>query len=366
MIKPIYHSRSPRETTELGFKLAEKLRPGDRVLLYGDLGSGKTHFIKGLAKGLGIEEKIKSPTYAYVNSYGIRNQESGIRKNQAEFRIPNPESRLYHYDLYRFDEGADFASIGFEETLNDPEAINVVEWADRLGEFVLDHFISVYLDGEDDRRNIEIHFQSSEIVPESLVEALYNEWATPLHVREHCAQVTDVAMQVAQAYITKGIIVNADLLYAAGMLHDLCRLCDFKELKRDWFREEVSDQKWQLWQIQHKEHKGQHHADIVSEYLKEKGFLETAEVIRMHKSTNIVKEPEGYDSLEKKILYYADKRVKHTEVVSLSERFRDGKERYGKYNAPKEQELFDQVELKTIELERELFSRIDLKPTDIK
>ncbi len=295
--------------------------------------------------------------------------ESGVGSREL-----SPNSKLYHYDLYRFEEGAsstgselrDFASIGFEETLEDPEAINVVEWADRLGEFILSYYISVKLKGSGEEREIDIHFTSPSIIPETMVELFYDDWITPVHIRAHCRAVTSVAMQIAKAFMTEGIIINTDLLYTAGLLHDVSRVCDFKELVRDRFDEEVTDEKWERWTSLRTTYKGVHHADVAAKYLNEKGFTETAEVIRMHKSTNIVDEPEGYDTLEKKILYYADKRVKHTEVVDLQERFRDGKERYGKFNSAEDQELFDAVEPKTLELEKELFGQLDIEPSDIK
>jgi len=74
----IYTTKSPEETIELGKRLSYRLKAGDLVLLFGDLGSGKTHFIKGIAEGLGVGATIKSPTYAYVNKYPI-----------TQFPIPN-------------------------------------------------------------------------------------------------------------------------------------------------------------------------------------------------------------------------------------------------------------------------------------
>lgn len=356
-----YITQSPKETIELGKKLAGRLKAGDVVLLYGELGSGKTHFIKGIAEGLGVQMTVKSPTYAYVNKFQIPNPKS--QKN-SKSKIQNPKF-LYHYDLYRMEEGGDLSSIGFDETLEDPKAINVVEWADRLDEEFLEHYISVYLEGDKDKRNIEIRFINPAILNKEFTESYYEEWATPMHVREHSKKVTEVAMAIANAFIKKGEIVNLDLLYPAAMLHDMHRICDFKELDRKCFDEKVTDEKWKKWEACREEFKGMHHADISSDVLKDRGFTETAEVIRLHKSINIVEERDSYDTLEKQILYYADKRVKHNEVVSREERFRDGRERYGGFDGMKERKLFEEVEENTIRLEKELFSQINLKPSDI-
>ena len=70
-MKTIYKTRNPQQTIDLGIQLATRLIPGDSILLFGDLGSGKTHFVKGVAKGLGVNNTVKSPTFAYVNKYHL-------------------------------------------------------------------------------------------------------------------------------------------------------------------------------------------------------------------------------------------------------------------------------------------------------
>ena len=345
-----YQTKSPAETIELGKKLALRLKGGDVVLLYGELGSGKTHFIKGIAEGLGIEMTVKSPTYAYVNRFQI-----------SDFRF----QIFYHYDLYRFEEGGDITSIGYDETLEDPKAINAVEWADRLGENLPERYIKIDLKGSGNERTIKIEFISPTILGENIIESYFGEWATPKHVIEHCRLVTQVAMKIAEAYMRKGEIINANLLYTACMLHDVNRVCDFKEMDRDMFQENVTDEKWEKWQACRNQFKGMHHADITSDILKERGFTDTAELVRLHKSINIVNEPDSYDTLERQIIYYADKRVAHNKIVDLKERFRDGKERYGKFDTPKERQLFDEVEKRTFDLEKRLFKDLDIKSEDI-
>ena len=79
-MESVYITTSPEKTIALGKKVATYLHGGDNVLLFGDLGAGKTHFTKGIAKGLGIKEVIKSPTYVYVNRYSI-----------GKFQTPNPK-----------------------------------------------------------------------------------------------------------------------------------------------------------------------------------------------------------------------------------------------------------------------------------
>lgn len=364
-----YITKTLGATIELGEKLAGRLSSGDTVLLYGDLGSGKTHFTKGIAKGLGIDSMIKSPTYVYVNKYPIVGPIvgpiDGKIGSQSIGSSTGSQQYLYHYDLYRFNEGDDFSSIGFDETVTDLYAINVVEWADRLGDKLPDRYVLVAFNVNPDEHIIQIQFVDSSVVPEFKIDAYYDEWVTPLHVRAHTKKVTDVAMRLAQAFVDVGEIVKMDSLYSACMLHDMNRVCDFSEVNRDQFHEEITDEKWNCWQEMRERYKGMHHADVSAKILNERGFSETAELIRLHKSINIVREPDAYDTVEKQIIYYADKRVKHDEIVDLAERFRDGRVRYGKFDSIDNRELFDEVEEKTYQLEKRLFEGLKIRPDEI-
>ena len=106
---------SPEQTQSLAEQLGRLLQPGDVVALVGELGSGKTLFSQGLARGLEVPETfyIASPTFAIINEY--------------PGRIP-----FYHLDLYRVSGRADFAELGLEEILFGQGAV-AIEWAERLG-----------------------------------------------------------------------------------------------------------------------------------------------------------------------------------------------------------------------------------------
>ena len=109
-----HSSGSEEETLELGCAVGRRLRRGDVVCLYGDLGAGKTVFVKGLARGMGIrKEQVKSPTFVLMRIYAGR--------------LP-----VYHFDLYRLEEGAETVLLGYEEFMYG-DGVAVVEWADRLG-----------------------------------------------------------------------------------------------------------------------------------------------------------------------------------------------------------------------------------------
>lgn len=123
----VYESHSQEETFALGKKLGEGLLPGTVILLYGDLGVGKTVFAKGLGKGLQIEEPIVSPTFTVLQVY-----EDG--------RLP-----LYHYDVYRIGDVEEMEEIGYEDYLYG-QGVCLIEWADRIEEILPEHCMAVTIE----------------------------------------------------------------------------------------------------------------------------------------------------------------------------------------------------------------------------
>ena len=106
-------SHSPAETESLGEKFGRAAQSGLVIALSGELGAGKTQFVKGLARGLEISARVHSPTFTLVNEY------SGGRL------------KLFHLDLYRLETPEQIASAGVEEFLQ-PDGISVIEWAERI------------------------------------------------------------------------------------------------------------------------------------------------------------------------------------------------------------------------------------------
>ena len=109
-IKPILsqHSLSSDETLKLGFDFAHSLKPGDVLAFYGNLGSGKTTFIRGICRGLGVEEYVTSPTFTLVNEY--------------KGTMP-----VFHFDFYRIDDADEIQEIGLEEYLYGT-GVCLIEW----------------------------------------------------------------------------------------------------------------------------------------------------------------------------------------------------------------------------------------------
>ena len=108
-------SHSPEDTEDIGARLAEQLEPGAVVAFTGDLGAGKTAFTRGLARGLGIPDRITSPTFTIVNEY-----EGG--------RLP-----LFHFDMYRLGSADELFDIGWEDYLR-RGGVCAVEWSENIAD----------------------------------------------------------------------------------------------------------------------------------------------------------------------------------------------------------------------------------------
>ena len=128
-------SHSPEDTEDIGARLAEQLEPGAVVAFTGDLGAGKTAFTRGLARGLGIPDRITSPTFTIVNEY-----EGG--------RLP-----LFHFNMYRLASADELFDIGWEDYLA-RGGVCAVEWSENVAEAMDESTIRVDIrrgDGESQR-----------------------------------------------------------------------------------------------------------------------------------------------------------------------------------------------------------------------
>lgn len=145
MVKREFLCRTPEETAALGFNFGNLLPAGSVVLLYGNLGAGKTLFVKGIAKAFGIEESdVSSPSFSLVNQYSTGDPGSAT---------------IYHIDLWRLSPGADFdIEISLGEILDLENAIVLIEWGDRLENYEINGTVfEVFIKGEgEEPRRIEI------------------------------------------------------------------------------------------------------------------------------------------------------------------------------------------------------------------
>ena len=138
MIKII--SESTDKTEKIGFELAQRLKYGTVVAMFGDLGAGKTAFTRGFAKGMGINADVSSPTFALVNEY-----RSGKKV-------------LYHFDMYRITSWDDLYSTGYFEFL-DEGASMIIEWSENIENVLPEDSVKIHINKteKDNERIIEIY-----------------------------------------------------------------------------------------------------------------------------------------------------------------------------------------------------------------
>lgn len=130
---------SEEETQKEAAKLAKKTPKGAVLALYGDLGAGKTTFAQGFAIGLGIQERIISPTFILIRPYPLK------------------EGQFHHIDLYRINEEKEAKGLGIEEILKDPNSITLIEWAQKIESLLPEKTVKIYFERIDEnKRRIEI------------------------------------------------------------------------------------------------------------------------------------------------------------------------------------------------------------------
>ena len=118
---------SPEKTGELAARFADELQPGDILALKGPLGSGKTCFVQGIARGLGVTERyITSPTFVLIREY--------------QGRLP-----LYHIDLYRLGSGLEIGMLGLDEYLNG-DGVTAIEWPEKMEDGLPERTVKISID----------------------------------------------------------------------------------------------------------------------------------------------------------------------------------------------------------------------------
>ncbi len=120
-------TKSPRETEKIAREVSSKVKNGGMVCLFGDLGSGKTTFTKGIAEYFGLDKfSIKSPTYTYIRQY------------------PNKNNNIYHIDLYRLEVIDELLWQEIKELMANKNNIIIIEWADKLDSYLPKNRIDVH------------------------------------------------------------------------------------------------------------------------------------------------------------------------------------------------------------------------------
>jgi len=129
-------SHSSAQTQRLGMRLGELLRGGELLLLEGSLGTGKTTFTQGLARGIGITEVVSSPTFTLLKEYPgqpgptAQREQAQVTQQRQQQERHRVGPALYHFDLYRLDDPEEILDLGFEDYFFG-DGVCVVEWADK-------------------------------------------------------------------------------------------------------------------------------------------------------------------------------------------------------------------------------------------
>jgi len=129
-------SHSPKETQKIASNLAKKLKKGEVLCLFGDLGGGKTTFVQGLARGLDVKKRVTSPSFVLMRKYPI----SG-----------HLVTSLYHIDCYRIKSYKEILDIGFNEILEDKNAVIAIEWADKIKKILPDKRVDIKFEFVDEK-----------------------------------------------------------------------------------------------------------------------------------------------------------------------------------------------------------------------
>lgn len=154
-------SHSPEQTRLFGARLGRLAQPGDVYLLRGPLGSGKTALAQGIARGLGVEGYVQSPTFILAVEHAGRTGDGRA-------------VTLYHLDLYRLDEAAEVETFGYEEYLDDPSGIVVIEWPERAAAELPDEYLLAELEHlADAKRRLALYPRGGRYV--ALVDGLRAE-----------------------------------------------------------------------------------------------------------------------------------------------------------------------------------------------
>ncbi|NCF74890.1 MAG: tRNA (adenosine(37)-N6)-threonylcarbamoyltransferase complex ATPase subunit type 1 TsaE [Xanthomonadaceae bacterium] len=129
----IYISKNEKQTLSFAKNFAKKLKGGDIILLIGNLGSGKTIFVKGIAKALNIKKSISSPTFNIIKIYNIPHNLD--KKNKIKY--------LCHIDAYRLKNQKDLKILGIDEILSSQKTVTLIEWANKVKNILPKNNISI-------------------------------------------------------------------------------------------------------------------------------------------------------------------------------------------------------------------------------
>ncbi len=283
-----------------GSSLAKTLYKPTTMWLRGELGAGKTTFVQGLAHGLGITDRVTSPTFALEQRYG---------------------TTLSHIDLYRL---TTTQATDFLRTLDHFPGFRVIEWSDRSRE-TMESGIEITITEQPECRSLEISFRDIAIPDDQEIDTWMHAVKLPEHIQRHARKVAEICAIVADALISQGRIVRKKTLLASALTHDLLRFVDFASLAGDPIYSPTQEET-DIW-THCKQTYGTPHEAAAERFLIEHGFPEIGRIVRTHRGHG---EDSVLETVEQYALTYADKRALIDQCVTVDQRFDDFILRYGK------------------------------------
>ncbi len=315
-------------TEAAGSSLARSLyRIPITIGLSGSLGAGKTAFMRGFLRKLGVHDPVTSPTYAVEQHY------------------ETTRGDVLHLDLYRLSRAEALEALRSSEEF---DGIRCIEWPERAGDF-LGTDIRVRIDeASRDERAIAIDCLDVDWPDDATIDAWRTELRLPANVGAHCDAVANFCARAADALIERRTFVRTQFVRAAGKTHDLLRFVDFHDdaAPAGWTSSNDEETVWKHWKNRYP---NMSHEEAGKAFLTERGFPEIGALIASH---SIRRSPSQRGTTEEHLLYYADKRFVGDRPVTVAERYDDFGRRYGNGKRSEESLRWEQDALET---ERLLF-----------
>lgn len=292
-------------TEAAGASLARSLhRFPVTIGLSGPLGSGKTAFMRGFLRALGIQGAVTSPTYA------------------LEQRYDTSRGPVVHVDLYRL---SDHEARELLRASEQHPFVRCVEWPERADGLAPNIRVTL---AETDReaRAIDVACDDLAWPDDATIDAWRAELRLPANVGAHCDAVGEWCARAADALAERGVFARRNFVRAAGKTHDLLRFVDFKPGAAPSGHVDPPEDlaAWTEWKRRYPQPS---HEEAGRAFLRDRGFPELADVVGAH---SVHLPVASRTSTEAHLVYYADKRFVGTRHVTVAERYEDFGVRYGK------------------------------------
>lgn len=298
------------------------------IHLVGELGAGKTHFLRGFATALGVKETLTSPTYALEQRYRTAD---GMH--------------FIHIDCHRLNAGDARSLLA---ATDDHDGIRAIEWADRLEDPTGHPTIRIRLKEKDAGRELSCTFDDIPLPSRDAIQEWRKEVMLPEHIQHHCDAVANFCEALSDALLRRGILLRPLALRRAAEAHDLFRFIDFRPGASGPFSNVYPKDQQALFDFWKNHFAGWKHESACASFLRERGYEALGMMVATHGLSMIGHS--AIKTMEQKLLFYADKRIRHDQVVTLQERFEDFCKRYAD-GRDSEQSRFWHDEVRALEVE---------------